>query len=67
MLKVPPAELELLILQLKNVKSVGVVGIPDEVCGELPRAYVVKKSEADDITEDDIINFVAGKIIKSDF
>lgn len=39
--------------------DVGVVGLPDELAGELPVAFVVKKSE--DITEKELQDFVASK------
>lgn len=56
--QVPPSELEILILQLPSVESVGVVGVPDEEVGELPRAYIVKK-EGHDVTEDEIQKYVS--------
>lgn len=58
--QVPPAELEMLILQHECVESVGVVGVPDEAAGELPRAYVLKKPGTD-VTEEDILHYVSGK------
>mmetsp|Transcript_14889 Transcript_14889/g.32333 ORF Transcript_14889/g.32333 Transcript_14889/m.32333 type:complete len:596 (+) Transcript_14889:120-1907(+) len=45
--QVAPAELEELILHNEHVQDVAVVQIPDEVSGELPRAYVVLKPSAD--------------------
>ena len=63
-LQVPPAELEILIIQYPGVAAVGVVGVPDETAGELPRAYVVKK-EGSQISEEDILQYVAGKFTNS--
>jgi len=36
-----------------------VVGIPDDEAGEIPKAFIVSKG---DITEKEIINFVADKV-----
>ncbi|KAL0851121.1 hypothetical protein ABMA28_006988 [Loxostege sticticalis] len=58
--QVAPSELEALILQHPKVKDVGVIGKPDQLAGELPTAFVVKKSE--DLTEKEIIDFVASKV-----
>ena len=60
MLQVPPAELEMLILQLPDVIAVCVVGVPDETAGELPRAYVERKPDSN-ITENDVMQFVTSK------
>lgn len=56
--QVAPAELEALILSLPFVKDVGVIGIPDDLAGELPMAFVVKGGNC---TEKDVIDFVASK------
>ncbi|KAL7284581.1 hypothetical protein ACG7TL_001874 [Trametes sanguinea] len=45
--QVPPAELEGLLLDHKDVGDVCVVGIPDEYSGELPLAFVVPSAEAE--------------------
>lgn len=44
-LKVFPAEVERVILELPDVKEVAVVGVPDQVFGEQVIAYVVLDSE----------------------
>lgn len=46
MLQVSPTELESLILEVEGVADVAVVGIPDTLAGELPRAYIVLKPGA---------------------
>lgn len=58
--KVVPAVLEDILLRHDSVADAGVVGMPDEVAGELPRAYVVKQPETN-ITEKEILTFVEGK------
>ena len=39
--QVPPAELEALLITHPDVADVAVIGVPDEECGELPKAFVV--------------------------
>nr|KAG5691614.1 hypothetical protein BaRGS_023785 [Batillaria attramentaria] len=55
--QVPPAELEGLLLTHPAVQDVGVIGIPEEGVGELPRAYIVLKPKASASAED-FIKFV---------
>ena len=45
-LQVAPSELEGYLLSHPDVADAAVIGVPDEYAGELPRAYVVLKSEA---------------------
>jgi len=62
--QVAPAELEELILHNEHVQDVAVVQIPDEVSGELPRAYVVLKPSADpkEVTEDYLKDWVKERV-----
>jgi 4-coumarate--CoA ligase len=62
--QVPPAELEALLLEHESIADVAVVGIPDERAGELPKAFVVRKNKAT-VTEEDIVDFVKGKMAPS--
>lgn len=57
--QVPPAELEALLLEHPNVKDVGVIGVPHEEKGEVPKAYIVKNG---DLTEQDVIDYLDGKV-----
>ncbi|XP_076442304.1 putative 4-coumarate--CoA ligase 1 [Babylonia areolata] len=59
--QVPPAELESLLLTHPAVQDVGVIGVPSEEVGELPRAYVVLKPDMA-ATETDIVSFVEQKV-----
>lgn len=59
--QVPPAEIEALLLTNPNIKDAGVVGIPNEIAGELAFAFVVKQPNSR-INEKDIIDFVAGNL-----
>ncbi|XP_012274751.1 probable 4-coumarate--CoA ligase 2 [Orussus abietinus] len=41
--QVSPTELESILLELPEVADVAVVGVPDTLAGELPKAFIVKK------------------------
>jgi acyl-coenzyme A synthetase/AMP-(fatty) acid ligase len=58
--EVAPAELEEILRSHPDIDDAGVVGIPDDRAGELPRAYIVPKRL--DISEEDIKRFVAAKV-----
>ena len=64
--QVAPAELEALLLTHPAIADCGVIGVPDEVAGELPRAYVVKRVGAE-VTENEIIQYIAGEFMMSVF
>lgn len=57
MFQVAPAELEAILLSHPKVADAGVVGLPDELAGELPVAFVVKKTE--NVSEKELQEFVA--------
>ena len=59
--QVAPAELEALILSHPAVADVAVVGIPDDEAGELPKAFVTLKPDAE-ATETEIADFVADNV-----
>lgn len=44
--QVAPAELEGHLLDHKSIADAGVVGIPDEICGQVPAAFVQLQPEA---------------------
>ena len=46
--QVAPAELEALIVTHPEVADVAVIGIPDEECGELPKAFIVPAGDGFD-------------------
>ena len=58
--QVPPAELEALLLTHPAVLDAGVVGVPDDEAGELPRAYVTLKPSMT-ASAQDIAKFVEGR------
>lgn len=56
-----PSELEDILRRHPDVLDVAVIGIPDEIAGELPRAYIVKKSGST-VTAKDLIGFMDSKV-----
>ncbi|PSN40352.1 Luciferin 4-monooxygenase [Blattella germanica] len=59
--RVPPAEIEALLLTHPEIKDAGVVGIPDDIAGELPLAFVVKQPDSK-VTKEEIIQYIAGQV-----
>lgn len=59
----PPAELEALIRSFPAVEDAAVIGIPHQIQGESPRAYVVVKKDQKFVPEE-LENFVASKVAK---
>src|SRR6202022_3161058 len=59
--QVPPAELEALLLSHPSIADAAVIGVKDDEGEELPKAFVVKQSGAE-LTEDEVIAFVAGQV-----
>ena len=57
--KVPPAELEALLITHPNIDDVAVIGVPDPEAGELPKAFVVRRGN---VTAEEIKEFVAKKV-----
>lgn len=54
--RIAPLELEEVVLQLPGVAEVAVVGLKDELLGEVPVAYVVRKPGVPEHTEQDILD-----------
>ena len=60
--QVPPAELEALLLTHDDVADVAVIGVIEADTGEeIPKAFVVKR-EGSELTEQQVIDFVAGQV-----
>ncbi|GLV33980.1 uncharacterized protein CBL_11137 [Carabus blaptoides fortunei] len=58
---VVPAEIESIILTHPDVKAAVVVGLPDEVDGDLPLGVIVLKPDVT-VTEEDILEFVNERV-----
>ncbi|XP_047096784.1 4-coumarate--CoA ligase 1-like [Schistocerca piceifrons] len=57
--QVAPAELEGIIVNHPAVYEVAVIGVPDKIAGELPKAFVVQQAP---VTEQEIIDYVAKQV-----
>lgn len=57
--QVAPAELESIILEHPEVTDAAVIGVPDDLAGELPKAYVVKRPDSS-VTEQEIADYLNG-------
>jgi len=57
--QVAPAELEGLLLKHPKVADAAVIGLPDEQCGERPKAFIVASGAA---TAEEICAFVEGHV-----
>ena len=60
--QVPPAELEALLLTHPKISDVAVIGVRDADGEEVPKAFVVRPAGAEDLTEQDVMSFVAAKV-----
>jgi acyl-CoA synthetase (AMP-forming)/AMP-acid ligase II len=58
--QVPPAELEALLITHPDVADVAVIGVPDDECGELPKAFVVPAGDSVDAKA--LMEFVTGQV-----
>ncbi|XP_077991472.1 uncharacterized protein LOC144445702 [Glandiceps talaboti] len=58
--QVAPAELESILLSHSDIVVAAVIGIPDDRCGELPKAFVVSKSK--EVQPGDIFDYIEEKV-----
>jgi 4-coumarate--CoA ligase len=56
------SEIESVIETIEGVEMASVVGIPDQICTNLPAAVIVKRAEFDDLSEQFVIDYVAEKL-----
>jgi acyl-CoA synthetase (AMP-forming)/AMP-acid ligase II len=57
--QVAPAELESLLLKHPRIADVAVIPVPDEHCGEVPKAIIVKR---DALTADEVIAYLQPRV-----
>ncbi len=60
--QVPPAELEALLLTHDKIADAAVIGVRDAEGEEIPKAFVVRQASGADLSEDDVMGFVAERI-----
>ncbi|GLW50883.1 AMP-dependent synthetase [Streptomyces sp. NBRC 14336] len=60
--QVAPAELEALLLTHPGIADAAVIGVYDDNGNEVPRAYVVRQPSAGDLTESEIMMYVAERV-----
>jgi acyl-CoA synthetase (AMP-forming)/AMP-acid ligase II len=60
--QVAPAELEEVLQAHDDVADAAVIPSPDEEAGEVPKAFIVRKQHARDLTAEAIMEFVAGQV-----
>lgn len=58
-----PVEVEEVLYQIPEILEAAVVGVPHEVYGEVPKAYVVFK-QGESLSEDEITNYCLTKLAK---
>jgi acyl-CoA synthetase (AMP-forming)/AMP-acid ligase II len=60
--QVAPAELEALLLSHDAVADAAVIGVPDPDCGEIPKAFVVRRDSHPLLDTDAVLAFVADRV-----
>ncbi|MFE7755941.1 AMP-binding protein [Streptomyces sp. NPDC057429] len=60
--QVAPAELEALLLTHASVADAAVIGVRDADGNEVPKAYLVRRPSAPDLTADDVMAYVAERV-----
>lgn len=58
--QVSPSELEQILMTHPEVLDAAVGPVPDDIAGEIPRAYVVRRPGAE-VSEETLVQYVAGK------
>lgn len=59
--QVAPAELEELLLSNPEISDAAVIPYPDDEAGQIPMAFVVRKSHSN-LSEENVINFIAKQV-----
>lgn len=59
--QVPPAELEALLRSHPKIQDCAVIGIPDPISGEVPKALVVQAGQ--DLKKEEVLDFINSKVV----
>ena len=59
--QVAPAEIDAILLTHPDVADAATVGVPDEMAGDLPKAFVVRTPGAN-VSAQQLVDFVAGEL-----
>lgn len=59
-----PREVEEVLFEHPSIKEATIIGIPDEFSGEVVKAFVVLKDGAGPLTEKEVIDFCASRLVK---
>lgn len=58
-----PVEVEEVLYEMDQILEVAIVGVPHEVYGEVPKAFIVVK-EGQSLTEEEVLNYCKTKLAK---
>ena len=58
---VSPKEIENILLRLEGIAEAAVIGIPDSILGQVPKAYLVAKKDFM-LTEKEVLQFAAASM-----
>jgi acyl-coenzyme A synthetase/AMP-(fatty) acid ligase len=59
--RVSPKEIENVLLRMEGIAEAVVIGIPDAILGQVPKAFLVKKKDSA-LTENDVLLFASGNL-----
>ena len=62
-LQVSPTELEEQLMSHPGIADVGVIGVPDERAGEVPRAFIVKRDA--NLSEEDVQKYMNQQVSRN--
>lgn len=54
--------MENLLLEIPDISDAAVVGVPDALADEVPKAFIVKK-EGSELTDKDVLKYVNARVV----